>query len=84
MCQKHSILSKFYSMQKQNKNIWPRLKITTKHGASLVLQEARSLLSNTGDASLIPGWGTKIPHAMVQLSPWGATSEPALSRAHAP
>ena len=26
--------------------------------------------SNAGYESLIPGWGTKIPHAMQQLSPW--------------
>ena len=25
--------------------------------------------SNAGDAGLIPGWGTKIPHAAGQLSP---------------
>ena len=24
---------------------------------------------NAGDASSIPGWGTKIPHAVGQLSP---------------
>ena len=30
---------------------------------------------NAGDASLIPGWGTKIPHAMEQLSR-AATREP--------
>ena len=31
---------------------------------------------NTGDASLIPGWGTKIPHSVEQLSPCVATTEP--------
>ena len=25
--------------------------------------------SDAGDAGLIPGWGTKIPHAVEQLSP---------------
>ena len=29
----------------------------------------RNLLANAGDAELIPGWGTKISHAMGQLSP---------------
>ena len=31
--------------------------------------------SNAGDAGLIPGRGTKIPHAMGQLSPHAATTE---------
>ena len=31
--------------------------------------------SNAGDAGLIPGWGTKIPHATGQLSPQEATEE---------
>ena len=31
---------------------------------------------NTGDAGSIPGQGTKIPHAMGQLSSWVATTEP--------
>ena len=29
--------------------------------------------SNAGDADLIPGWGTKNPHASEQLSPHAAT-----------
>ena len=32
--------------------------------------------SNAGDAGLIPGQGTKIPHAAGQLSPLAATTEP--------
>ena len=32
-------------------------------------------LSNAGDMSLIPGWGTKIPHATRQLSPHTTTVE---------
>ena len=32
-------------------------------------------LSNAGDAGSIPGWGTKIPHAMGQLSPRTTTRE---------
>ena len=39
---------------------------------------------NAGDASSIPGWGTKIPHATGQLSPCTATTEPAHSAAHTP
>ena len=32
--------------------------------------------SNAGDASLIPGPGPKVPHAMGQLNPHTATIEP--------
>ena len=31
--------------------------------------------SSAGDAGLIPGWGTKIPHAAGQLSPRVSTRE---------
>ena len=31
---------------------------------------------NVGDMSSIPGQGTKIQHAMEQLSPWAVTTEP--------
>ena len=37
-----------------------------------------------GDEGSIPGWRTKIPHAMGQLSPHVATTEPVHSTAHAP
>ena len=40
--------------------------------------------SNAGDVGSIPGRGTKIPHAVGQLSPCAATTEPAHSRASAP
>ena len=40
--------------------------------------------SNAGDMGLIPGRGTKIPHATGQLSLHAATTEPAHSRAHMP
>ena len=33
--------------------------------------------SNAGDTGLIPGRGTKIPHAAGQLSPCSTTKEPA-------
>ena len=36
----------------------------------------KNLLSNAGDTGSIPGQGTKIPHAMGQLSPCAATAEP--------
>ena len=39
---------------------------------------------NAGDASSIPGWGTKIPHASGQLSPCTAITEPMRSGALAP
>ena len=40
--------------------------------------------SNAEDVGLIPGWGTKIPHAAGQLSLCAATTEPTCSRAQAP
>ena len=40
--------------------------------------------SNAGDAGLISSQGTRIPRAMGQLSPCATTTEPMLSRAHAP
>ena len=33
-------------------------------------------LSYEGDVGSIPGWGTKIPHAVGQLSPHTTTTEP--------
>ena len=44
----------------------------------------KNLPSSAGDASSIPGQGTKIPHAAGQLSLHTATTEPACSGAHAP
>ena len=35
----------------------------------------KNLLFNAGDESLIPGWGTKIPHATGQLCPCATTRE---------
>ena len=43
----------------------------------------KNLPSNTEDVGLILGQGTKIPHAMRQLSPQAATTEPRHSWAHA-
>ena len=40
--------------------------------------------SNARDAGSIPGWGTKIPHAVGQLSPHAATTETKHFRARAP
>ena len=39
--------------------------------------------ANAGDVGSIPGWGTKIPHAVEQLSPWATTTEPKCSGVHA-
>ena len=36
----------------------------------------KNLPSSAGDVGLIPGQGTKIPHAMGQLSPHAASTEP--------
>ena len=38
---------------------------------------ARSLPCNAGDVGLIPGQGTRIPHALEPLSQWATTTEPA-------
>ena len=38
----------------------------------------KNLPSNAGDVGSIPSRRTKIPHAMGQLSPRAATTEPAL------
>ena len=35
----------------------------------------KTLPSNAGDTGSMPGWGTKIPHAMWPLSPCSATRE---------
>jgi len=35
----------------------------------------KNLLCSAGDAGSIPGWGTKIPHAMEQLSLHAAARE---------
>ena len=40
---------------------------------------AKTLPSHAEDVGLIPGWGTKIPHAARQLSPCVARAEPVLS-----
>ena len=44
----------------------------------------KNLPSKAGDMGSIPGRGTKIPHAVGQLIPWTATTEPVCSGAHAP
>ena len=44
----------------------------------------KNLPSNAGDPGLIPGQGTKIPHAVGQLRPRTATTEPKCSGARAP
>ena len=36
----------------------------------------KDLLCNAGYTGLIPGRGTKVPHAVDQLSPRAATTEP--------
>ena len=40
--------------------------------------------SNAGDTGSSPGPGTKIPHAVQQLSPRAATTEPTRSGAYPP
>ena len=58
----------------QSKSSWDFL------GSSVV----KTLPSNAGDIGSIPGRGITIPHAMRQLSPRAATTEPTCSRAHMP
>ena len=43
----------------------------------------KNLPSKAGDKSLIPGGGTKLPHALGQLSPCAETNDPMCSRAPA-
>ena len=45
---------------------------------------AENLPSTAEDEGSIHGQGTKIPHAIGQLSPHMATTEPLSSRAHGP
>ena len=52
--------------KKKNRQCWDFL------GGSVV----KNLLSNAGESDLIPGQGTKIPHAMEQLCPLATTTEP--------
>ena len=44
----------------------------------------KNLPSNAGDVGSIPGWGTKIPHAVGQLSLCATTTEPACAKARVP
>ena len=44
----------------------------------------KNLPSSAGDTSSIPGQGTKIPHALEQLSLQAVITEPARSRARMP
>ena len=37
----------------------------------------KNLPCNAGDTGLIPGWGTKVPHAEEQLIPSATVTEPA-------
>ena len=53
-------------------------------GGSLVIQGLRICLSMQGDADLIPGQGTKIPHAAEQLSPHTAATQPPHSGTRVP
>ena len=53
-----------------------KLKIRHKWGTSLVVQWVKNLPCNAGNRDLIPGWGTKIPHAEEQLNLCDRTEEP--------
>ena len=49
-----------------------------------MVQVVKNPPSNSGEADLTLGWGTKIPHTREQLSPLTETTEPASSGAFAP
>ena len=49
--------------------------IRKKLGGTSLLVVVKNPPSNAGDASLIPGQGTRIPHAAGQLSPCTTTTE---------
>ena len=51
-------------------------------GISPMVQWLKNQSCNSGDIGSIPGWGTKIPHAMEQLSLPAATTEPRCSGTH--
>ena len=53
----------------------PQLKQKLGNGDFPSFPVVKNLPYNAGDAGLIPGWGTKIPHAMWQLSPRTTTTE---------
>ena len=36
----------------------------------------KNLACKAGDPGLIPGWGTEVPHAKGQLTPFTTTNEP--------
>ena len=44
----------------------------------------KNLPCNAGDAGLIPGLGTKIPHALGQVSPWPVTTEALIPQLKSP
>ena len=46
-------------------------------GTSLVVRWLRIYLAMWGDTGSIPGWGTKISHALEPLSLWATTEESA-------
>ena len=50
----------------------------------ILKKERESLPTNAGDVDLIPGLGTKIPHAAGQLNPCAITPEAHMPRACAP
>ena len=60
---RHHIYNSFSSGSERNYRDFP--------GCPVV----KNLPSNAGDMGLIPGWGTKIPHAAGQLSPHATTRE---------
>ena len=59
----YSSTSVFFSRQYTTASLFLNLK-TASSGTSLVVQWLRTHTSTAGGMSAIPGWGTKIPHAL--------------------
>ena len=51
-------------------------------GISPVVQWLKNQSCNSGDIGSVPGWGTKIPHAVEQLSLPATATEPRCSGTH--
>ena len=62
---KQQSLSCLLTSGKERRNPDENINKELKHtGASLAVQRSRLCASNSGHMGLIPGWGTKIPHAV--------------------
>ena len=77
--------------RREGAHVYLRLIHTVGHCKAIILQlktnyrglpagpMVKNLASSAGDEGLIPGLGTKVPHAVVQLSPYPTTTDSATS-----